>query len=144
MNIRPFTPEDITQIISLTNEYASFDSDVTAADFSSAHAFPQGLLVAEAAGRIVAFIFGYIKEVPGTILNRWNAQKAAQINLLVVEPPYRRQGTGETLMRKLEDAFREEDVDLILLHCPAEATEAKHLYDKLGFEVRAYAMKKRL
>ncbi len=97
--------------------------------------------MAEVHGHIVAFIFGYIKDVPGTILNRWNAQRVAQIDLLVVEPSYRRQSIGETLMRKLEETFREEDVDLVLLPYPAEATEAKHLYDKLGFEVRAYAMK---
>jgi ribosomal protein S18 acetylase RimI-like enzyme len=63
---------------------------------------------------------------------------------LVVDPSYRDRGIGRNLLDRLLEAFKEEVVDLVLLDCPAESKEAKHLYEEIGFEVRAYAMKKRL
>ncbi len=63
---------------------------------------------------------------------------------MAVDPSYRNQGIGRALLDRLLEDLREKDVDLVLLHCPANAIDAKHLYDKLGFEVRAYEMKKRL
>jgi len=144
MNIRSFTPQDIKHIVSLANRYASFDSDVSEADFQPAWSFPRGLMVADDDRKVIGFVFAYLREVPGDILNRWGASKVAQIELLVVDSSYRGRGIGSALLEKLLEVFREEDVDLVLLHCPAEAIEAKHLYDKLGFEVRAYAMKKKL
>ena len=144
MNIRFFKPQDIQQIVNLSNRFASFDTDVTEADFQASRAFPKGFLVAKHDEQVIGFVFAYLKEIPSDILNRWNASKVAQIELVVVDPLYRGQGIGKSLLDRLFEILQEEDVDLVLLHCPAEAVEAKHLYDKLGFEVRAYAMKKRL
>ncbi len=62
----------------------------------------------------------------------------------VTYPSYRGKGIGRNLLDKLLGAFKEEIVDLVLLHCPAESKEAKHLYERVGFEIRAYAMEKRL
>ena len=131
-------------IIDLANKYASFDSDVSEADFQPAWAFQKGLLVAEEDNQIVGFVFAYLREVPSVVLTRWEVSKVAQIELLVVDPQYRGQGIGESLMNQLLESLREEEIDIVLLHCPATASEAKSLYDKLGFETRAYAMKKRL
>lgn len=144
MNIRSFKPQDIKHIVNLANRYASFDSDVSEADFQPAWSFPRGLLVADDGDKVIGFVFAYLREVPGEILNRWGAFKVAQIELLAVDSSCRGQGIGRDLLEKLLETFREESVDLVLLHCPAEAMEAKHLYDSLGFEVRAYAMKKKL
>ncbi|MFW9909370.1 MAG: hypothetical protein ACFFEF_12410 [Candidatus Thorarchaeota archaeon] len=47
-------------------------------------------------------------------------------------------------MRRLIDTLKDESVDLMLLHCPSQLIEARNLYDKYDFEVRAYAMKKHL
>lgn len=144
MIIRPSTPHDIEDIIRLANRYASFDSDVTEADFQVDAAFPNGLLVAEDGHSIVGFVFGYIKEVPTAVLDRWHASKVAQIEILAVDSSSRGQGVGRLLLERLLDALREGGVDMVLLHCPVEAEAAMHLYQKMGFEVRAYAMKKRL
>jgi ribosomal protein S18 acetylase RimI-like enzyme len=144
MKIRFFKPQDIQQIVNLTNRFASFDADVTEADFQASRAFPRGFLVSVHDEQVIGFVFAYLKEIPSDILNKWDASKVAQIELVVVDPPYREQGIGKSLLDRLFEILQEEGVDLVLLHCPAEAVEAKRLYDKLGFEVRAYAMKKRL
>jgi len=144
MNIRFFKPSDAKQVVNLANRYASFDSDINEEFFDSASSFPRGLLVAEDDERIVGFVFAYIRDVPSDVLNRWAATKAAQIELLAVDPSHRSHGIGSALLDRLLEILREEGTDLVILHCPVEAREAKRLYDKLGFEVRAYAMKKRL
>ena len=144
MIIRPSTPNDIELVVHLANRYTSFDSDVSEADFQVSGAFPNGLLVAEDGHSIVGFIFGYIREIPTKVLDRWHASKVAQIELLAVDSSFRGQGVGGLLLNRLLDAFRDEGVDMVLLHCPADAESALHLYQKAGFEVRAYAMKKRL
>lgn len=46
------------------------------------------------------------------------------------------------MLKRLLEEFRKAGADVV--HCPAEAIEAKKLYDKLGFEVGAYHMKRRL
>jgi ribosomal protein S18 acetylase RimI-like enzyme len=144
MNIRSFKPQDIKQVVNLANSYASFDSEVTEVFFDSASSFPKGLLIAEDGGIMGGFIYAYRREVPLEVLKRWAATKVAQIELLAVDPSYRSQGIGNALLERLIEILRGEGVDLILLNCPVEAKEARHLYDKFGFEVRAYAMKKRL
>jgi len=144
MIIRPFTPHDIQHIVRLANRYASFDSDVTEADFQVDGTFPNGLLVAEDGHTIVGFVFGYIREVPAAVLDRWHASKVAQIELLAVDSSSRGQGVGRLLLDRLLDALRDEGVDMVLLHCPVEAETALYLYQKAGFEVRAYAMRMRL
>ncbi|MFW9848244.1 MAG: GNAT family N-acetyltransferase [Candidatus Thorarchaeota archaeon] len=144
MKIRAFEKSDIEQIVTLANRYASFDSDVTEADFQPAWSFPNGLLVAHIENQIIGFVFAYLQEIPSAILTRWASSKVAQIELLVVEPSYRGQRIGKALLERLFEAFKKEGVDLVLLYCPAEAISAKYLYEELGFEVRAFAMKKRL
>jgi ribosomal protein S18 acetylase RimI-like enzyme len=144
VGIRPYQPDDIDRIISLANAYAYFDAGVTNADFAPAVSFPDGLIVAEEDGNIVGFVFGYPRDVPEEVLQNWNATKAGQVELIVVDPRYRQRNLGETLLTGLLEVFRSSDVDVVLLHCPVEAEAARHMYDKLGFDVRAYAMWKRL
>jgi ribosomal protein S18 acetylase RimI-like enzyme len=93
---------------------------------------------------VVGFAYGYFKDVPAEVLARWGASKVGEIALLAVDAGYRNKGIGTALLRKLLEEFKKAGADLILLNCPAEAIEAKKLYDKLGFKVRSYQMKKRL
>lgn len=144
MRTRPYQPNDINRIVSLANAYAHFDAEVTATDFAPAASFPNGLIVAEADDNIVGFVFGYLRDVPGEVLHNWDATKIGQVELIAVDPRYRQHNLGESLLTGLLTVFRESGVDVVLLHCPVEAQAAKHMYDKLGFEVRAYAMWKRL
>ncbi len=141
---RPHQPNDIGRIVSLANTYACFDAEVTDANFAPAASFPDGLIVAEEDDNIVGFVFGYLRDVPGEVLHTWNATEVAQVELIAVEPRYRQHNLGESLLTGLLKVFSESGVDVVLLHCPVGAEAAKHVYDKLGFEVRAYAMWKRL
>ncbi|MFW9931136.1 MAG: GNAT family N-acetyltransferase [Candidatus Thorarchaeota archaeon] len=144
MDIRVFEPSDIKDAVKLANLYASFDSEVSEVDFQPAWSFPEGFLIADICGQVVGFIFAYLRDVPSEVLHRWHASKAAQIELLVVHPSFRGRDIGDRLLRRLLDTLKDESVDIVLLHCPTQSIEAKNLYDKYGFEVRAYAMKKRL
>ena len=144
MEYRTIKQDDLETLVHLANRFASFDSDVDDAFFYPTESFPQGCLIAEDDGHIVGFIFSYLREIPSTVLTRWNANKVAQIELLAVAASHRNQGIGAALLERLLSNLKNEGVDYILLHCPIEAKEAKHLYDKAGFEVRAYAMRKRI
>ncbi len=144
VKIRMFEHDDVNDIVCLANTFASFDSDVDETFFQPAWSFPQGCLIAEDEGKIIGFIFSYLRDVPSPVLARWRATKVAAIELLAVDVSYRHQGVGTALLDKLLDTFRNEGVDHVLLHCPVEAVEAKHLYEKNGFEIRVYAMRKRL
>ena len=106
--------------------------------------FPNGFWVAEEDDKVVGFVYGYFKDVPGDVLARWRASKVGEIALMAVDTNYRNRGIGTALLCKLLEEFKRAGADLVILHCPAEAVKAKKLYDKLGFEVRAYHMKKRL
>ena len=86
--------------------------------------------------------YGYFKEVPVEVLKNWGVSKVATIELLVVDPRLRKSGIGRELLENLIQVFKQAGADLIMLTCPVSAREAKHLYEKLGFEVKAYHMRR--
>jgi ribosomal protein S18 acetylase RimI-like enzyme len=106
--------------------------------------FPQGFLVVEEDGTIIGFVYGYFRDVPKEVLASWTASKVATIELLAVSPDYRNQGAGTALLERLLEIFKEAGTDLVGLHCPVQASDAKQLYEKFGFEVSAFHMRKRL
>jgi len=142
--LRVFKPEDTATVLQLANAYAAFDGTTSEADLVTTKYFPNGFWVAEEDNKVVGFAYGYFEDVPSEVLTRWGASKVGYVALMAVDSNYRNQGVGTALLRKLMDEFKKAGADLITLHCPGEAIEAKKLYDKLGFEVRAYHMKKRL
>ncbi len=144
MRIRPFTDRDITRMVELANEYAFFDGPTTEADFAAAQSYPSGLLVAEEGNEIVGFAYGHFKNVPAAILANWGVTTVAYVELLVVNPSQRGKGIGRKLLERLLNELKKGGADLVLLDCPVEAREAKNLYEKCDFEVRAYHMKKRM
>ncbi len=144
MKIRQFEASDTESVLNLANAHAIFDSPLTSADLAIAKHLPEAFIIAEEDAHIVGFVFGYIRDVPSEVLIRWNASKVGQVELLVVDPRSRRRGMGTMLLDRLFEIFSRNGVDIVTLHCPAEATEAKKLYNKTGFVTRAYAMKKRL
>lgn len=144
MLFRQFEDADADSVIGLANTYARFDSPITAADLQVTTSFPEAFIIAEEKEKIIGFVFGYIREIPSQVLEHWGASKVGQIELLAVDPHFRKRGVGTKLLSSLLDIFTKNGVDMVTLHCPAEANEAKHLYDKMGFETRAFAMKKRL
>ena len=142
--IRPFRKDDANKVVELANAYASFDGTTSEADLEITSYFPRGFWVAEAEGKIVGFVYGYFKDVPGDVLERWKATKVGHVTLMVVAPSHRKMGIGRALLAKLLGEFKAAGADLVLLDCPAEAVDAKRLYEKIGFEPRFCGMKKRL
>lgn len=144
LKIRQFETGDTESIIHLANKYAFFDGPISKEDLTITHSFPQGFIVAEENKKIIGFVYGYFRDVPAEVLAHWGVAKVATIELLVVEFSHRNRGVGTELLNRLIGIFSEAGVNLIGLHCPVGAVEAKQLYEKMGFEISAYHMRKKL
>ena len=142
--IRQFHQNDTDAVLSLANNYAFFDGPLHEEDLAITHAFPEESLVGEENERVIGFAYGYFKDVPKEVLDNWKVSKVAIIELLVVDKEYEKQGIGTLLLKNLIEVLKQEGADLMGLTCPVQAKTAKHLYEKLGFEVSAYHMRKRL
>lgn len=144
LRLRIFASGDITSVLQLANKYAAFDGTTSEADLVVSKAFPNGFWVAEDNGRVIGFAFGYFRDVLSEVLARWGASKVGEIMLVAVDVNHRNEGVGTSLVHRLLEELKKEEADRVILHCPAEAIEAKRLYDKLGFNTRAYHMTKQL
>jgi len=144
LKLRVFKIEDMAQVLQLANAYSAFDQTISEADFVPAKFFPNGFCVAEEDNKIVGYVWGYFKDVPREASTRWGASKVGYIASMAVDLNYRNKGIGTALLSRLFEEFKKAGGDLVKLHCPAIATDAKKLYDKLGFQVGAYYMEKKL
>ena len=144
LKIRVSIYEDMKAVLQLANKYAAFDGTTSEADLAVPRFFPNGFWVAEEDGEVVGFAFGYFKDVPGEVLARWGASKVGEIMLVAVDANHRNAGIGTALLHRVLEELKKAGADRVILHCPAEAIEAKRLYDKLGFNTRAYHMTKGL
>ena len=100
--------------------------------------------MAEDEGRRVGFVIGCFRDVPSEVLARWKATRVGHVTLMAVAPSHGKKGVGNALLTRLLEEFKAAGADMVLLDCPAEAVEAKRLYEKMGFEPRFYGMRKRL
>ncbi len=145
LDIRSFRLDDTASVLELANTYAAFDGTTSEADLAVTAQFPGGFLVAEdEEGEIVGFVYGYFKDVPEDVLERWKVGKVAQVELIAVHPGHRGKGVGRKLLSKLLERFREAGADMVLVNCPTSAVEAKGLYEEMGFDVRSCQMSLRL
>lgn len=144
MKIRRFEQRDTEAVIQLANDFAFFDGPTTEEDLKVTHAFPDGFLVAEEGGKVVGLAYGYFKDVPKEVLENWGVSKVATIELLVVDPKYRNRGIGASLVENLIAIFKKAGADMIGLTSPEGAGHAKQLYEKVGFKISAYHMRKKL
>ncbi len=144
--IRRYEPRDEKAVLQLSQNYASWDSTSTAADIQSFHARePDMFLVAEVEGRVVGFIFGReLREIPAEVLEKRKAKKCGYIDVMAVVEENRRKGIGTALLYELFRVFRKRGIDYVSLAVPAEAIAARNLYEKLGFQAKAYFLSKRL
>ncbi len=144
LQIRRFEKRDTDSIIQLANDYALFDGPINEEDLKVTHAFPEGFIVAEEDANIMGFAFGYFRDIPTAVLETWGVSKVATIELLVINPRYGKQGIGTLLLESLIEIFKQSGADMIGLTCPVKADQARHLYEKAGFKISAYHMRKRL
>jgi len=144
VRIRQFEKRDTDSVIRLANEYALFDGPIHEDDLKINHAFPEGFIVAEEDNRVLGVVYGYFREIPPAVLENWGVSKVATIELLVVNPEYGEQGIGTLLLESLIDVFKRAGTDMIGLTCPVKAKQARRFYEKLGFKVSAYHMRKKL
>lgn len=143
--VRKFEVRDLDQVLTLAERYASWDATPTKADMEGFHsANPEFFLVAEVGKKIIGFIYGTESTPPAETLDRWKSRKVGSIETLVVDEEYRRRGIATSLVRVLFDVFRRRRIDLVTLSVPAVEKAAVKLYEKIGFEPRAYFLWKRL
>ena len=143
--IRRYEPNDLDEVLVLAQRYAAWDMTSTRTDIEGFHAVePDLFLVAEIAGRVAGFIYGKESTYPDEVLRKRGAKKAGSIEILAVSEGQRRKGIGTALLNSLLDVFKGKNIDYVSLAVPAEEMSAKKLYDKMGFETRAFFMSKRL
>lgn len=63
----------------------------------------------------------------------WNIGDEIHITNIAIDPPYRRKGIGERMLRQIMEMGREEGMRLMTLEVRASNTPAQRMYRKLGF-----------
>ncbi len=144
--IRKYLPEDLEGVLRLAEKYTAWDATPTRADIEGFHsAEPDLFLVAELARDIVGFVYGReSKDLLDEVLRKRKATKAGSIEALAVAEEHRRKGIATALLNRLFKAFRERAIDYVSLAVPEQEIGARKMYEKLGFQTRAYFMSKRL
>ncbi len=89
-------------------------------------------------------VFGLESNLPDEVLRNRKATREASIEVLAVDREDRRKGIATVLLNRLFDALRRREIDYVSLAVPTEEVGARKLYEKLGFEERAYFLAKRL
>ncbi len=145
--VRKCSPADVRVVSELAEKYTSFDTTPTVVDIEGMYSRNPGYFFVAEDDReaIIGFITGYERKgIPEEVLRTWNANRVGYVDLMAVDPSYRRIGVGRALMNAVLDEFRRNHVDIVNLDVPGEQQAALGLYRALGFSVRAYNMSKRL
>ena len=87
------------------------------------------LLLIEGEGEIIAFLYGFLYEIPGML-----AKPIAILDALYVEETYRRKGCAAQLISKFKSFAAESGVCRIELKVLSNNETALHLYEKLSFK----------
>ena len=143
--IRKFEARDTAHVLELAERCTSWDMTPTRVDIEGYHSTnPEFFLVAEADNMILGFAYGTVSSPPTEVLEKWRSTRVASVETLAVDEAYRRQGIARLLLTSLFEKFKEKGIDLVTLSVPAVETAAMKLYEKMGFEPRAYFLWKRL
>ena len=143
--IRKFEPRDTDIVLSLMQRYASWDITPTRADIQGFHSVsPEFFLVAEADRKVLGFVYGRESNPPAEVLDKWKSRKVASIETMAVDEDYRRQGIATSLLTAIFEEFKRNGIDLVTLSVPAEEAAAVSLYEKMGFDLRAHFLWKKL
>jgi len=83
-------------------------------------------LLAEVDGNVAGFVIG--------LLERRQTAKIGHVVTIDVAVKYRRMGIGLMLLKKIENAFLKENVEVVYLEVRADNQAARRLYRKQGYE----------
>ena len=124
VRIRNLNPADMQAILSI--EYKCFKDPYPLSLLNHLHEMhPDGFLLAEADGKVVGYVIGVI---------RWETM--GHILAIGVDPPYRKQNIGSTLMDQIIVRLRAKGVKLVRLEVRKSNVGAQRFYLKLGFRQR--------
>lgn len=138
LRIRLFERSDTDALVKIAADYAAFHRAMPKDWLISTYEkHPQSVWVAEVNNELAGFIIGYETETP-------RGTSRGNIELMAVHPNHRKKGIGKKLLEAILKQFKKANLEEVYLFCPATAVEAKRLYEKLGFKVDAYYMKRKL
>ena len=139
MKLRDATPADaarldalLTKLIRYEAQYDSnfIDSYVVIDNYLDRIGLEgHKLLLIEGEGEIVAFLYGFLYEIPGML-----AKPIAILDALYVEETYRRKGCAAQLISAFKSFAAESGVCRIELKVLSNNETALHLYEKLSFK----------
>ena len=129
--IRNLRKEDLSAIVDIEDRatgVARRDYWEARIDISEAIRPHWASLVAEADNRVVGFVFGRAGELefglPGTI---------AWIEIIGVDPAYRRQGIAAKLIEEFTSSAEDHGIKKILTLVSKSSAEMEHFFTRLGF-----------
>lgn len=139
MVIRPFKPEDSTQLNQVAVEafsqfehhYSDWQSLITAVSKMANLADSANLFVAEDNGKIVG---GVALVPPNDNPNSHFDKTWAAIRMLVVSPEARGKGIGKALTQACIESAKQSNVKTIGLHTSPIMEIALAMYQRMGFE----------
>jgi ribosomal protein S18 acetylase RimI-like enzyme len=143
--VRKFELGDLEPVLLLAQKYASWDTTPAREDIEGFHsANPEFFFVAEFNKRIVGFAYGRESNPPTAVLDEWKSRKVASVEMLAVDEDCRRHGIATSLLTELFTEFKRNEFDLVTLSVPAPEKAARKMYGKMGFELRAQFLSKRI
>ncbi len=147
--------ETIKTIIDIWEEvinwHSEFDDDFTLdkdgrTNFSfmiskAVHDSSQIVYIARRNNEIIGFLFGYVKKHSGFFKKRI----IAHISDIAVIKPLRRAGVGSALMARFENEFaKNNNANELSLYVHSLNKEGVDFYDKLGYVVKLFSMRKKI
>lgn len=93
---------------------------------------------------VVGCLVGTIKEYQDKELLEYLPTKIGFISDLYVIEAYRSKGIASTLMQKIEEFFRKENCKLVEIGVMIENSQARDLYEKLGYKNNYFELRRKL
>lgn len=158
MNIREYTIEDKEAIISAQYRFQGYlaeidDLKLLRCNPGYGEAYTEDLLkkvterggkifVAEEGEKIVGFVAGVFDEQSDLDKLGHKVMKYGDILDLFVEEEFRGTGIGKELMNKMEDYFRSQKCDVVVIEVFGPNNKAHQFYEQLGYADRDYRVQK--
>jgi [ribosomal protein S18]-alanine N-acetyltransferase len=138
--IREFRPIDLKRIYEI--ECRSFKDPYNAMSLLNLYEmYYETFLVAQKNGFIVGYVISRIVDIPVTktpvgpsTMRTRSSGRTGHILAIAVDPPYRAQRIGTSLMDAVTRQFKKQDVINVWLEVRVSNTSARHFYKKLDFK----------